>query len=176
MNHLKVIDDVVSPSYQDHIERIIGGESFPWYYYNNITEDRDPQKDNNGGFSNRIYHGPNDYTPHAEITFPLLLEAVEKYKKRSFNDLIRIRAAMFTKNQTDRPHLPHVDHQELEHKVMLYYVVDSDGPTKIYNGDKIVKEIVPKKGRAVFFPGNTYHASSSPKQHPRRIVINFNYV
>ena len=82
---------------------------------------------------------------------------------------------MFVKNQTSQPHLPHIDHQ-FEHYTMLYYVNDSDGPTKIFSGEKIIKEINPKKGRAVFFSGDTYHASSSPKKHSNRVVINYNFM
>ena len=49
--------------------------------------------------------------------------------------------------------------------------------TKLYNADKtrIVKEIHPKKGRVLFFDGLTYHASSSGKNHPSRIVLNYNF-
>ena len=57
------------------------------------------------------------------------------------------------------------------------YVNDSDGPTKLYNFDKtkVVKEVHPKTGRVLIFDGLTYHASSSPKDHPSRIVVNYNF-
>ena len=43
-------------------------------------------------------------------------------------------------------------------------------------GGKVVKEIEPKKGRAVILDGNIYHASSCPKNHVNRIVINYNFL
>jgi hypothetical protein len=33
--------------------------------------------------------------------------------------------------------------------------------------------VSPKKGRAVIFPSNRYHASSSPVEASRRVIINF---
>ena len=61
---------------------------------------------------------------------------------------------------------------------MLYYVNNSDGPTQLYDekGGKVVKEIEPKKGRAVILDGNIYHASSCPKNHANRVVINYNFL
>jgi spore coat polysaccharide biosynthesis protein SpsF (cytidylyltransferase family) len=38
---------------------------------------------------------------------------------------------------------------------------------------KLIKRISPKKGTAVYFPSNTYHASSPPRKTNKRIVINF---
>ena len=175
MAKLAVIDNIISPGYQNYLEGLIGGTTFPWFYDPQITDNREGSKDINGGFFHKVWYSPTDFTPFAEMTYGLLFEGTHKYRKGSFNELLRIRAAMFTKDQTKYEHKPHVDFEDVQHHVMLYYVNDSDGPTKIYEGDKVVKEVVPKKGRAVFFPGRTYHASSSPKHHSKRIVLNFNY-
>ena len=96
---------------------------------------------------------------------------------RDIKKIFRIKAGMFVKNQTEKPHLAHVDRPYF-HYTMLYYVNDSDGPTQLYDekGGKVVKEIEPKKGRAVILDGNIYHASSCPKNHVNRIVINYNFL
>ena len=52
--NIKVIDNVISRAYQNHIEDTIGGTEYPWFYEPKITyvvEDSDP----NSGFSNGIY-------------------------------------------------------------------------------------------------------------------------
>ena len=82
---------------------------------------------------------------------------------------------------------PHIDCDK-EHKVLLYYVNDSDGDTIIYeqtvkdtpcgsvNVDlKEHKRVKPKKGRMVLFDGYRYHCSSQPKNN-YRCIINFDLV
>lgn len=79
-------------------------------------------------------------------------------------------------------HTPHVD-QDRPHKVFLYYVNDSDGDTFFFNErfGQIVSEftvesqVTPKMGRAVFFDGDIYHASSSPTQSKMRCILNIDF-
>ena len=77
----------------------------------------------------------------------------------------------------------HVDYA-LPHKVLLYYVNDSDGPTVILkqrypfsynkisglNGGEILQEIEPKKGRVVMFDGTHFHSSSIPSKQVRCVI------
>ena len=71
----------------------------------------------------------------------------------------------------------HRDYIYQDHLVMIYYVNDSDGNTKIFKEDSrydILSEIEPKAGRFVIFNGNHNHAGSHPKLNDYRIVVNFN--
>lgn len=71
-------------------------------------------------------------------------------------------------------HPLHTDREESESKSMIYYVNDSDGPTRFFDDQgNIIKTVYPKKGTAVVFPSNTIHASSCPINSPKRIVINY---
>jgi hypothetical protein len=75
----------------------------------------------------------------------------------------------------DRKHYElHVDRKE-RHKVVIYYINDSDGATYIYEKDrKTIKEIVePKKGRMVIFDGDLPHGGGIPLMS-NRSVINMN--
>ena len=54
----------------------------------------------------------------------------------------------------------------------VYYVINSDGPTKIRHNWWKVQSIHPKKGRIVRFPSNLKHTSSDPYHYDRRIVLN----
>ena len=64
---------------------------------------------------------------------------------------------------------------------MVYYVNDSDGDTVLFNefyntkSVSINRRIAPKKGRAVIFDSNRFHASSNPINTPTRFVINFTF-
>ena len=174
---LTVLDNIISPGYQNLVEEIMGGTYFDWYFNSQISVVGDD--DTNSGFTHKIFYTDNGKpvgTTYYHLVYPILLEAINKYKRGSLiKELYRIRGAMFVKDQTSLPHLPHIDHQ-FEHYTMLYYVNDSDGPTKIFSGEKIIRQINPKKGRVVLMSGDTYHASSSPRTHAKRMVINYNFL
>lgn len=75
------------------------------------------------------------------------------------------------KNQS---HPVHTDRHEPESLSMVYYLNDSDGPTRFFDEQgSVVKEIFPKKGSAVLFPSTVRHASSCPIDSSKRIVINY---
>ena len=169
-----IIDNVISSGYQDFVENIFD-MNFSWYFTPRISDD--VSTDPNTGFSSIIFEDKTPYSNHYGVVLPIFFEALNKYKRGLKPEkLIRIRAGMFIQDQTKHPHLPHVDFH-YKHTTMLYYVNDSDGTTKLYNHDKtkVIKEVHPKKGRVLFFDGLTYHASSSPKNHPSRIVLNYNF-
>jgi hypothetical protein len=77
--------------------------------------------------------------------------------------------------------VPHIDLQydngdPVDHKVLLYYVNGSDGPTYFYNeAHELVDTVYPKPGRAVIFDGSNIHAASNPVRSPFRIVINIDF-
>ena len=182
MDSLVIIDDVISKGYQNLIERIFTTSStshIPWNFIENITDDNRNEKPDISGFAFNIFHSDIKLkTEYADLLIPLLYEAVDKCKKgKEIKKLLRIRAGMFIRNQTDKPHESHVDYDNF-HYTMLYYVNDSDGPTNIfdYKGENVIQEIEPKKGRAVLMTGDTYHSSSCPRNHINRIVINYNFV
>ena len=178
--NIKVIDNVISRAYQNHIEDTIGGTEYPWFYEPKITyvvEDSDP----NSGFSNGIYFKEgikrNEYKGEFyNLVVPILLQAIDKYQPGVvLKELFRIRSVMFIKNQNTSSHVRHVDMDD-DHYNMVYYVNDSDGPTRIFSESKVIKEVNPKKGRALIFPGNYYHSSDTPKKNSRRVILNYNFL
>ena len=177
---IKVIDDVISKGFQSLVERTLTAhQEFPWYYNTNITShDID---DPNTGFSHLIHEYDRDTrSGYFNITLPILYEAIEKAWDSStqMEELYRIRAGLFLRNQTNvEHHVPHVDY-DFEHFSMLYYVSDADGPTYFFDedGKTITTTVEPLKGRAVVFSGDVLHASSSPKNHKHRIVLNYNFL
>ena len=183
MDSLIIIDDVISKGYQDFIEKM--SKDFPWYFRDQITDSREGSNDMSTGLTFDIFNKncqniEEEYnrSPFADGLIPLLCEAVGKVDNdRVILEIFRIRAGMFIKNQNDIPHQSHIDRDDF-HYTMLYYVNDSDGPTKFYDhkDGEVVKMVDPKKGRAVLFTGDTYHASSSPRNHSNRIVLNYNFL
>ena len=84
----------------------------------------------------------------------------------------------------DTPHIDIYDGNEgkVDFIVALYYVVDSDGDTIIYNekdrdpeGKYTIKQCVtPKQGRMVIFDGGLYHAAKQPINSNTRCIVNYN--
>ena len=80
----------------------------------------------------------------------------------------------------DAYNTPHIDVPDTNYRSLLYYVTDSDGDTFIFNEKfdhkkalTVRKRVSPAKGKAVVFDSNTWHASSNPRVHANRVVLNF---
>ena len=77
--------------------------------------------------------------------------------------------------------VPHVDLQydngdPVDHKVLLYYINDSDGPTYFFNeAYEVTDTIQPRQGTAIIFDGNKIHAASNPVHTPFRFVVNIDF-
>lgn len=56
----------------------------------------------------------------------------------------------------------------------VYYVMDSDGDTIVFDDDKrtIVETSPPIRGNCIWFDSKTWHRSSVPINNKRRVVIN----
>ena len=178
---IQVIDNVISKTYQDHLEETFFGPSISWSFNPNLTDEGNGEV----GFGHNLIN-PNYRSDQYNYTLPLIYEISEKsgvnisgvLAARSF-----LQVPSISKHDND---LFHVDIQ-MEHFVFLYYLNDSDGDTVIsnerYTPDKnqfksrqykpeILEKISPKKGRAVIFDGLLYHAAGVPKKN-NRCVLNF---
>ena len=77
--------------------------------------------------------------------------------------------------------VPHIDLQydngdPVDHKVLLYYINDSDGPTYFFNESyEITEAVQPSQGTAIIFGGDEIHAASNPVKTPFRFVINIDF-
>ena len=171
---IKVIDNVVSDIYQQKIEDLIS--SMEWYFLEGITFGNQTE-DPHTGFVNGIFDEFDQIRKgQTDFLLPLLYEGITKYKRDAvLKDLYRIRAVMWVKDQNKEVHLPHTD-LDFEHHTMVYYVNDTDSPTRLYRDNRVFKEVQPKKGRALIFPGDTQHSSSSPTKSSRRMILNYNFL
>jgi hypothetical protein len=162
------VKNAVPVGLHNYIKRIILSESFPWHYNDNISGTL-PNTGDEIGFSNRFLDAGLN-----ELLESILHLATQKHNT-TVNNLERIRVGMFLKTPSRIIHKPHIDYDCI-HTNMLYYLIDSDGPTYFYgDGGQVIKTVDPVEGTAVIFPGHIMHSSSTPVVSNRRVVLNFNF-
>lgn len=186
INTIHVIDDVIPKMYQEAIKAELFGAKMAWRYMDEATGRGygDPAM-SHIFFSKKQNHASEQW----DFVAPLLYTAVDKI---DFNirDIIQARSFLqFPLREELTIKSPiHIDMAQ-EHLVVLYYVNDSDGPTKLYKnttdtthpdwGSKItgdpIKIVDPKQGRVVIFNGKRFHAGSYPTKDVR-CIINFNVI
>ena len=187
-----VIDDFVSLEYQEKIKKELMGldNNFPWYYIEDITAAGDFDSQHRAGFGHQYVELDDDYiteivSSYHHLFTPMLSKACQ-YLKIPKAEVIQGRSFLQLplKNiDTSVVDLPHIDLDPgYEHAVVLYYVVDSDGDTIIYNereketpdGVYTIKErVTPKQGRAVLFDGWLMHTAEQPINNVR-CIVNYN--
>jgi hypothetical protein len=186
---------------QDHLEAIFMDPSLPWTWQDNTSGFSSwefqflANKEKIKESPQFVHDILNPQTGHASQTFEMIKPIFYFFEKETgipVKELTRIKANLLTPDGSDETmfHPPHIDQPYEESLSMVYYVNEADGPTRIF--DKNVganpygkpdhlgpqddmKELianVPKKGSAILFPSNQFHASATPTVVPRRIVIN----
>ena len=171
---------------------------FPWYYTTDVTVGND-LKDNQGRaglshtyvVSNLDENGEEFETCENIAGFaisefhylflPLLEKVIEEKLGLENANVCRGRSFLqFPLNlSTQEPDTPHTDMYR-DHFVILYYVVDSEGDTIIYNErwnndirpEKYTEKqrVTPKQGRVVIFDGRLYHTAEQSINTTRCIV------
>ena len=189
-----IIDDFIDKDYQEKIKReLIGGfdskenyhdSNFPWFYVEDVTAAGDSDSQHRPALCHE-YVDFDDISPgggvsdHHELMIPMLkklgftvgIRDVKVLQGRSF--------LQFPVKERGEIDLPHIDISNKIHIVGLYYVIDSDGDTVIYNERKesetytIKERVSPKQGRMVIFDGGLFHAAEQPLNNTR-CIINYN--
>ena len=176
---------------KDHL-----GQQFPWYYLEDVTSAYDDDSKHRPGLSHQYVKLPKgldddeDVKPkivgqvtseYHELFVPMLRTVGVKLGMRNINVLQGRSFLQFPVNTDGTIDSPHIDiYSEDDFIVALYYVVDSDGDTVIYNETEesktytIKKSVTPKQGRMVIFDGSLYHAAEQPINSNTRCVVNYN--
>ena len=189
-----VIDDFIDKDYQEKIKlQLLGGfdkknkhhdSDFPWFYIEDVTAAGDEDSQHRPGLGHQ-YVEFDDISPgivvsdYHELFKPLLQKVGLKVGIRNVQVLQGRSFLQFPIKERGEPDLPHVDIMDKIHLVGLYYVVDSDGDTVIYNERKesktytIKERVTPKQGRIVIFDGGLYHTAEQPLNNTR-CIVNYN--
>ena len=190
-----VIDDFIDKDYQEKIKiELLGGfdrkkkhhdSDFPWFYIEDVTAAGDSDSQHRPGLGH-VYVEFDDKSPgyvvsdYHELFIPLLKKVGLKCGVRDVK-VLQGRSFLQFPIQRERgePDLPHIDINNKIHIVGLYYVVDSDGDTVIYNEREesktytVKQRVTPKQGRIVIFDGGLYHTAEQPLNNTR-CIVNYN--
>lgn len=183
------IEKFIPPSYADMVENVLcGNPEFPWQYNASTNNQRAPQimnKDENSyesdQFVHPLYQEGAKRSTYFDVLFPFFYFLEEKTGIVLAN-VERIKANMLMKREgpPNSYNTPHIDIPSPKFKSLLYYVKDSDGDTFIFNETYYEKKpltlrtrVAPRKGKAVVFDSNIWHASSNPRENMNRVVVNF---
>jgi hypothetical protein len=188
---MNIIENIVDQKLQDAIEQVVTSSNFPWYYGYTIDEPVIEEDDKaylviSGYNPQQFVHHVISESRHSSEYFNLINDIINNYVHAYLKTNIEVKRAKFNmliKDTNTSHHYPHVDIGSTDLgkiKTLLYYVSDSDGDTYFFNeiapniGTELTinKTVTPKKGTAVVFDSNIFHASSSPITTDKRIVLN----
>ena len=182
-----VIDDFVSLEYQEKIKQeLMGiGNTFPWYYTEDVTGAGEYDSQHRPALAHEYVRINDDDISEIDSVYhhlftPMLSKACQYLKMPEMNVIQGRSFLQFPLNlNSSDDDTPHVDLDEEEHTVVLYYVVDSDGDTVIYNERvesttyTVKQKVTPKQGRVVIFDGRQYHTAQQPS-NGTRCIVNYN--
>jgi hypothetical protein len=165
--------------FSERIEQLILSPNFSWYYTSSTNYD-DGSEDNYFIDNNTIETPQFIHTVvglengiNSDVYYELL--PLFNYYGITISNIKRCKINLLCKNYSypkDCYQTPHQD--DINCKTLLYYVNDSDGDTLFFDakyGD-IIERVTPERGSAILFDSNEWHASSPPKIHNSRVVIN----
>ena len=189
-----IIDDFINKEYQEKIKlELLGGvdsknehhfSDFPWFYIEDVTASGDNDSQHRPAMAHQ-YVEFDEQSPgitvseYHDLFTPLLKKIGLTIGIRNISVLQGRSFLQFPVKEKGEPDLPHIDIMDKIHIVGLYYVVDSDGDTIIYNERKesesytIKQRVTPKQGRIVIFDGGLYHTAEQPLNNTR-CIVNYN--
>lgn len=162
--------------------------ALPYYY----QEEVGAQTDNISGIVSDNFQDVGVFANGpCEDGFPIAHEVCERFCNENgikMGEILRTRINFTFKNDDSRTLPIHVDMQGRNPKSLsfLYYINDSDGPTKMYSprfdGKKysyedfsLVEDIHPIAGSALLMNADVFHSWSYPQKSNFRVSVNVNF-
>jgi len=201
MIEFEVIDDFMPQQQFAKLQDWVLSSDFPWFYIEHVSLDpidnniKNPEAVETDGYAHLFFD--REWNTES-LTYTKLDDFNNQLENKlgiTRDDIIRSRASIkhpkigYTKENYN---LPHVDYF-VPHLSLIYYINDSDGPTRIFNekftptpkGHNLgisydtftVKTTVdPKANRLLIINGLQYHTASNPVNAKRRVIFNVNTV
>jgi len=166
---MKVYKDFLPQEQFNNLKNIVESNDFPWFYSNGATDNHNEDIPYDHQFVHFFYQRNSVCSKYYEYLVPIL-------NKLKIFSLIKIKANLSTrvpKIQTNQYHIDLPDRpKDLKMKTAIYYLNNSNGPTKFKNGTEIKCE----ENKFIEFNSKLEHTSVFGTNSNKRIVINFNYL
>ena len=190
---IKYIENIITPTYADELEiDVLNNLS---YTYGRETSGDTPDykifKDqytyDYGQFVLSVFPFRRESDgQYMQFLKPLIYTIFDKVPEVKFTGINRVKINLLLQ-QPNAPefhyNIPHYDKPETGYYSVIYYCMDSDGDTFLFDklAEKnytptelnVVQRFTPKKNSILVFYSNRFHASSNPRNHKERSVINF---
>jgi hypothetical protein len=171
-----LIQNIIKKEDAQKIKDVIDNPHFSWYFQDNIIDNK--PTDQISGFLHFFYKEGNIVCPTALMLIPLFVAFQEKTKLKII-DIVRVQANLILNQITNKKINKNSIHTDINYNEkrkfisLVYYVLDSDGDTIVYNKDMTEKERAsPIINNLIWFKSHELHAATLPKLHKKRIVIN----
>ena len=167
---MKIVDSFMPEVMVQQLHDLCTSKDFPWYVMS------DPTYETEDGVVSFAHLAVWEGMPVSHISARLesILRCIANEAGEEYDSIYRVRFGLYLPVHSEAP-VHNKVHTDLNfpHKVALYYVNASDGPTHLFGN--INTTVEPKMGRLVVFDGSTPHASSCPMYHNLRITLNVNF-
>ena len=180
---IKIIDNALNDSLLISIQEKIASRDMPWYLIENSAYANNKELIKNNPLNYSFFHlildkernnSPTSFLYETINSMGLILKDLFELEKTY--DIYRLRLVLTTSMNKIHKNTPHIDSTD-PHKVILFYLNDTDGNTYFYDKKhKIIDSVIPKENRAVLFDGSILHSSSKPIKFAKRIVLNINLI
>lgn len=194
-----IFDNILPETEHRALVNLITSLDFPWYYQPNIAflydqnSYQDPNRIESFGLTHTVWDIEKGKVSEALSYVEPVVRYFQEISKIKINNFVRIKINLQTpipSNDLNKYNGAHVD-RYVDHKVLVYYPLDSDGDFFIFNelfneNDQntfpsqvvptVMKRIPPKENRLILLDtGFRYHSSSNPINYSKRYSINFNF-
>jgi hypothetical protein len=161
----------------NQLEQVLSSHQFPWFWRPSTVYG----VNENNYFSDDfqfIHMAYYENQPQSDLFVyvrPLLFE-FEKATGLTIKNVFKIKANLLPKQELDDIEASvhtDLDKSDKNYISIVYYVIDSDGDTVIYDDNgNVALQASPVKGSAVYFPSHMKHRGTPPSLNKRRIVLN----
>jgi hypothetical protein len=186
-----LIKNILSNSYKHDLQELLGNFYFPWNW-NETTQSNDVSNKEDIFF--HFTHNLFDLSQGGALSehFVKILPIIYFFEKETgfqVKNIIRVKANLLTQFDKTDEEIKSAMHRDIgcnnindtsqneqfkNYVSFIYYVIDSDGDTVIYDDEKNeIERASPIAGNLVWFKSTLPHHATPPKINKRRVIINF---
>lgn len=173
-----IIEKLLPYDLEFRVHTLMTGMQFPWYWN---AENIVPETPDESLFqlTHMFYWDGKEPSVHWNSVAMIIGYFVQKTNIK-VKRIFRVKGNLITNTVHSKQSLNNLIHLDVERNrqgnfvSFVYYVMNSDGDTVVYADDKteIVETSQPIRGNCIWFDSKTWHRSSVPVNHKRRMVIN----